>query len=46
MTEEREVFYWVITSTERAFGPDEDYAIAYEFAITNLGYDGWTITAI
>ena len=35
--------YWVITSTERAFGPYDDYALAYEFAITNLGFEGWTI---
>lgn len=40
------VNYWVITSEERAFGPYEDYATAYEFATTNLGFDGWTITAI
>ncbi len=44
MSEERKVFYWVITSTERAIGPYEDYALAYEFATTNLGFEGWTIT--
>ena len=44
MTEENKIFYWVITSTERAFGPYEDYGLAYEFATTNLGFDGWTIT--
>lgn len=36
--------YWVITSDERAYGPYEDYAAAYEFATTNLGFEGWTIT--
>ena len=36
--------YWVITSTESAYGPYEDYSTAYEFAITNLGFEGWTIT--
>lgn len=36
--------YWVITSDERAYGPYEDYAGAYEFASTNLGMEGWTIT--
>ena len=39
-----DINYWVITASERAFGPYEDYAGAYEFAITNLGFDGWTIT--
>lgn len=39
-----DINYWVITSSERAFGPYEDYAGAYEFAITNLGFEGWTIT--
>ena len=38
--------YWVITADERAYGPYDDYALAYEFATTNLGMDGvWTITA-
>ena len=40
----KEMNYWVITADERAFGPYEDYATAYEFATTNLGFDGWTIT--
>lgn len=36
--------YWVITPDDRAFGPYEDYALAYEFATTNLGMDiVWTI---
>jgi len=39
-----QVNYWVITSTECAYGPWDDYALAYEFAIINLGFDGWTIT--
>ena len=38
--------YWVITSSEAAYGPYEDYATAYEFASTNLGFDGWTITVM
>ncbi len=38
--------YWVITSTEAAYGPYEDYATAYEFARTNLGFEGWTVTVI
>lgn len=38
--------YWVNTADERAYGPYDDYALAYEFATTNLGMDGvWTITA-
>lgn len=36
--------YWVITCDERAFGPYDDFALAYEFATTNLGFEGWTIT--
>jgi hypothetical protein len=44
MNEENNISYWVITSTERAFGPYEDYALAYEFATTNLGFEGWVIT--
>jgi len=36
--------YWVITSTELAYGPYDDYDVAYEFGITNLGQEGWTIT--
>ena len=36
--------YWVITASERAFCPYEEYELAYEFAITNLGFEGWTIT--
>ena len=36
--------YWVITASERAFGPYEEYELAYEFAITNLGFEGWTIS--
>ena len=38
------ISFWVITADERAYGPYEDYASAYEFATTNLGFDGWTIT--
>lgn len=44
MHDEQKIIYWVITSDERAFGPYEDYALAYEFATTNLGFEGWTIT--
>lgn len=36
--------YWVITADERAFGPWDDWACAYEFGCINLGFDGWTIT--
>ena len=36
--------YWVVTSSEQAYGPYDDYALAYAFASTNLGLDGWTIT--
>lgn len=36
--------YWVITKSEEAFGPYEDYATAYLFATTNLGFGGWTIS--
>lgn len=37
--------YWVITSTEQAYGPYESEADAYIFATINLGDEGWTITA-
>lgn len=36
--------YRVITASERAFGPYDDSALAYEFTITNLGFEGWVIT--
>ena len=36
--------YWVITSDEKAYGPYEDYALAYAFATTNLGFEDWIIT--
>ncbi len=36
--------YWVITQSEQAYGPYEDYALAYAFATTNIGMEGWTIT--
>jgi hypothetical protein len=36
--------YWVITSTEAAYGPYETEADAMFFATTNLGDEGWTIT--
>ncbi len=36
--------YWVITSSEGALGPYEDYASAYQAATINFGMDGWTIT--
>ncbi len=38
------MYYWVITSSEEAFGPYEDYESAYQFASINLGLGGWTIT--
>ena len=44
MSEEKKVNYWVITSTEQAYGPWDDYALAYEFGCINLGFDGWVIT--
>ena len=37
--------YWVMTSSERVLGPFEDYETAYLAATTNLGMEGWTITA-
>ena len=43
-TDKKDPSYWVITSTELAFGPYDDYDVAYEFGITNLGQEGWTIT--
>ena len=36
--------YWVITSTEVALGPYEDYESAYIAATINFGMNGWTIT--
>ena len=36
--------YWVITSTEEAFGPYDTWEDAYIFGSINLGLDGWTIT--
>ena len=40
------MIYFVITASEEAYGPYEDYASAYEFATINLGFEGWTITKI
>lgn len=36
--------YWVITSSEQAYGPYECEADAIQFAQINLGLEGWTIT--
>lgn len=37
--------YWVVTSDDRAYGPYDDFYLAYEFATTNFGIDGvWEIT--
>lgn len=36
--------WWVITNDEKAYGPYEDYALAYAFATTNLGFEDWIIT--
>lgn len=36
--------YWVITESEEAIGPYEDYATAYHAAVINFGLDGWAIT--
>ena len=44
MPEDKDYNYWVITESERCFGPYEDYASAFEFASINLGMEGWTIT--
>ena len=44
MSIEHDTNYWVITSTERALGPFEDWETAYIAATTNLGFEGWTIT--
>ena len=37
--------YLVITSSEEALGPYEDWESAYIFASLNLGEEGWTITS-
>ena len=39
-----ETNYWVITASEEAYGPYEDYALAYAAATINFGLDGWVIT--
>lgn len=44
MMDEKIVNYWVITETERALGPFEDWETAYIAATTNIGFEGWTIT--
>jgi len=36
--------YWVITDSEAAYGPYQDWESAYIFASINLGPEGWTIT--
>ena len=36
--------YWVITSSEEAYGPYESRELAEIFATVNLGMDGWVIT--
>ncbi len=36
--------YWVITASEEAYGPYDDFVRAYYFAWENLGFDGWTVT--
>lgn len=36
--------YWVITSDEQAYGPYDDEALAWAFAMTNFGLEGWTIS--
>lgn len=43
MSEEKKN-YWVITSTEAALGPYEDWETDYIAATTNIGQEGWTIT--
>jgi len=43
MSEEKQN-YWIITESEEAYGPYEDWETAYIFATTNLGMEGWTIT--
>lgn len=37
--------YWVITASEDAYGPYEDYETAFLFARGNFGFEGWTITS-
>ena len=36
--------YWVITSSEEAYGPYESAELAELVATINLGMAGWTIT--
>lgn len=36
--------YWVITASEEALGPYEDYESAHLAATINFGFEGWTIT--
>lgn len=37
--------YWVTTEAGFRIGPYEDYALAFEAAIINFGFDGWTISS-
>ena len=37
--------YWVITSSEEALGPYEDWESAYIAGTINFGHEGWTITS-
>ena len=36
--------YWVTTTGGYRIGPYDDYAFAWEAAIENFGFEGWTIT--
>ena len=38
--------YWVITASEEAVGPYDDYDSACAAAIEKFGPDGWTVTSI
>jgi len=36
--------FWIITSSEEAFGPYDSYEAAYLAATINFGMEGWTIS--
>ena len=36
--------YWVTTEGGYRLGPFDDYVKAYESALINLGFEGWTIS--
>lgn len=38
-------YYWVVTNSEEALGPYENYEDAYIAATINFGIEGWVITS-